>query len=252
MKLRELLALLKQTATDIEVASPQFCGGVVRDKYMGHLENLSDLDLTNGEKTIDYLSQEFAIKLRQKYHAKRTTSDDGHSTIFIGNLKLDFSSNFMVPNIKEILTKQGISSPSNLTQEMFSRDFTCNALLMDLDFQKIHDITKQGLPDIKDRVIRTCLSPQITLTSNRNRVVRAIYLACKLNFEVDPAIISFVKQYPQTARLSTEKATKDKLNQAFQRDPNKASFLLSQMGIWNYVPITKAMYPFYQKQQATK
>jgi poly(A) polymerase-like protein len=249
LKLRELLNLLQQTATDIQVPIPKICGGASRDKYMGHLENLSDLDLTNGEKTIDYLSQEFAIKLRQKYNVQRKVSDDGHSTIFVGNLKMDFSSNFLVPNIRDILQKMGYNGPSPFLQEIYSRDFTCNALLMDLDLKKIHDLTKRGIPDIQEKKIRTCLSPQITLTSNRNRVIRAVYLACKLGFDVDPAIIEFVKQNPQTVRLSTQKAMTEKLNQAFKRDGDKASSLLTQMEIWSYVPITEVMYPYYQKQQ---
>jgi tRNA nucleotidyltransferase/poly(A) polymerase len=249
MKLRELLQQLDKIRKQINVAKVFICGGAPRDKFMGHLENLSDLDLTNGEKTIDYLSQEFAIKIRQKYNIQRKTSEDGHSTIFIGNLKMDFSSNFLVPNIKIILAKRGLNNPSPLTQEVFSRDFTCNALLMDLDFKKIFDPTKRGMPDIKDKTIRTCLSPEITLTSNRNRVIRAVYLACKLGFDIDPSIISYVKQHPETVKISTQKAMSDKLNEAFRRDGDKASYLLDKMGIWNYVPVTEVMFPFYQKRQ---
>ena len=88
--------------------------------------------------------------------------------------------------------------------------------------------------------------PAITLTTNRNRVVRAIYLACKLDFNIDASIISYVKAHPQTIKISTEKSLAEKLNEAFARDAKKAAYLLTTMGLWNLVPITEPMYPYYQ------
>src|SRR5580698_1691579 len=184
MKLRELLGVLQKTATEIGASTPMICGGVPRDKRMGKLENIADLDITTGDKSVDYLSQEFAIKLRQNYNVTRKTMEDGHSTIFVGSLKMDFSSNFMVHNIDHILNQIGIANPTNMQREMYSRDLTCNTLLMTLDLKKILDPIGRGFKDIDNKIINTCLSPEITLTSNRNRVIRIIYLACKLGFNV--------------------------------------------------------------------
>lgn len=226
---------------------PYICGGTPRDKYMKNLDNISDLDITTGDKTIDYLSQQFAEELKNKYNITRKSMDDGHSTIFIGNLKIDFSSNFNVPNITSILNKMGIKNPSEMQKEMFSRDFTCNALLLSLDLKNIIDTTHRGFQDIKSKKIKTCLGPEITLTSNRNRVVRAIYLASKLGFDIDQSIIDFVKNNPNSVRIATEKSLTDKLNEAFNKDADRASWFLTKMDIWNYVPITEVMYPHYQK-----
>jgi tRNA nucleotidyltransferase/poly(A) polymerase len=74
---------------------------------------------------------------------------------------------------------------------MYSRDFTCNSLLLSLDLRNLSDPTHKGFKDIKDKMIRTCLSPEITLTTNKNRVARAIYLACKIDFEIDPSIVMY-------------------------------------------------------------
>lgn len=232
----------------IGTSPPYICGGTPRDKHMGKLENIADLDITTGDKTADYLSQEFAILLRKKYNATRKTMEDGHSTIFMGNLKMDFSSNFMVHNIDHILQQEmGIANPTDMQREMFSRDFTCNSLLMTLDLTKIMDPLKHGFQDIADRKIRTCLSPDITLTSNRNRVIRAIYLACKLDFDLDAGIIDYVSKNPQVIKISTPKVMNDKLTEAFSRDGDKASYLITQMNLWNYIPIIEPAYPYYQK-----
>ena len=173
---------MKAKQQEIDASPPYICGGTPRDKRMGKLENIADLDITTGDKTVDYLSQEFAIKLRKNYNVTRKTMEDGHSTVFVGSLKMDFSSNFMVPGIDQILRKMGITNPSNMQREMFSRDFTCNSLLMTLDLNKIIDPIKRGFQDINERKIKTCLAPEITLTSNRNRVVRAIYLGLQVRF----------------------------------------------------------------------
>lgn len=238
---------MKVVQEKIGASPPYICGGTPRDKYMGKLENVADIDLTTGDKTVDYLSQEFYLEFRKKYNVTRKTMEDGHSTIFVGSLKVDFSSNFMVPNIDQELAKLGIKNPSNLQREMFSRDFTCNSLLLTIDLKQILDPTKRGFKDIKEKKIRTCLAPEITLTTNRNRVVRAIYLACKLDFDIDDSIIEYVKKYPNTIKISTDKSMNDKLNEAFTRNPDKAADLITKMNLWSYIPITEKAYPYYMK-----
>ena len=252
MKLRELLSEMKRVQEEIGTSVPYICGGTPRDKYMGRLDNIVDLDITTGDKTVDYLSQEFYLQLRKKYNVTRKTMDDGHSSIFVGSLKMDFSSNFVVNNIDQTLAKMVVAKPSNMQREMFSRDFTCNALLLTMDLKNILDPTRRGFQDIKDRKIKTCLAPEVTLTSNRNRVVRAIYLASKLDFDLDNSIIEYVSKNPQIVKISTEKSMNEKLNDAFTKDPDKAAFLITKMNLWNYIPITEKVYPYYMKQTKGK
>ena len=240
---------MKEVQKKIGSSEPYICGGTPRDKFMGHLENISDLDITTGDKTVEYLSQEFAIAMRRQYNLTRKIMSDGHSTIFIGNLKMDFSSNFIVPNIDTYLKNAGIATPTNMQKEMYSRDFTCNSLLMSLDLKHVLDPTKRGFADIKEKKIKTCLAPQITLTTNKNRVVRAIYLAAKLGFEVDDAIIDYVRSHPDSVKNSTEKVMNEKLTEAFRRDPDRAAYLITKMGLWEHIPVSKDMYPYFTKHK---
>jgi hypothetical protein len=39
----------------------------------------------------------------------------------------------------------------------------------------------------------------------------------------------------------------EKLNEAFQKNPDKASYYLTKMNLWSYVPITEIVYPYYIK-----
>src|SRR5260370_740028 len=97
------------------------------------------------------------------------------------------------------------------------RDRYMNRLdnIEDIDLKNLVDPTHRGFKDIKERMIRTCLDPQITLTTNKNRVIRAVYLAAKLDFDVDPQIINFVRQNPQTVNIATNKVLSEKMVEAF-------------------------------------
>lgn len=248
MKLRELLQQMQETQKETKSSQPYLTGGTPRDQYLQHLENIADLDVTNGDKTINVLSSAFAEKLGGKYNIVHREMTDGHSAIHIGSFKIDFSSNFNAPNIDKLLFQRGIINPTDMQKEMFSRDFTCNALLLSLDLKELIDPTKNGFKDIKERKIRTCLPPEITLTTNRNRVIRAIYLACKLDFDVDKDIIDFVAKNPSTVKIATNKVLVEKLNDAFTKNSEKANKLITQMNLWNYIPITEKVYPYYMKR----
>lgn len=147
------------------------------------------------------------------------------------------------------MEKKNIKNPTNLQKEIYSRDFTCNTLLMTMDLKNIVDPTKQGFNDINKKIIKTCLEPNVTLTSNRNRVIRAIYLACKLDFDIDKSIIEYVKKYPNTVKVASQSTLEEKLNTSFEKDSDKASFFINQMNLWDYIPITKEIYPFYLKRK---
>ncbi len=247
MKLKELLQQLQEVQQKIGASEVFSCGGFPRDRYMHQLDNVSDLDVTTGDKTIQYLAQEFNAELAKKYNVAYRTHNDGHSSINIGGFKIDFSSNFNVPNIEKLLQEQAIQKPTDMQKEMFSRDFTCNALLLSADLKNVSDPTQRGFHDIDEKYIRTCLSPNITLTTNKNRVIRAIYLACKLDFNIDQSIIQFVAKNPETVKIATDKVLREKLNQAFEKDADKAVHYLSQMNLWSLVPITDIMQPYYMK-----
>lgn len=221
-------------------------GGTPRDKVLGRLDRIADLDITTGDKTIDYLAKEVSIVLGKQYNISVKTMKDGHSSIFAGDLKLDFSSNFNVPNIDTILKNMGIKNPTNMQKELFSRDFTCNTLLMGMDLKTITDPTGRGFKDIKEKKIRTCLAPEITLSSNKNRVIRAIYLAAKLGFEIDDDIINWVKKYPDSVRIASPNTLTEKLNEAIDYDTEKTVKLLNMMNLWDHVPLSEKLYPYYK------
>lgn len=226
----------------LKISQPFIVGGTPRDKVLNKLKEISDLDITTGDKSIDYLSKELSISLGKKFKLDFRKAVDGHTTIELGNLKMDFSSNLNSPNIDEHLKKIGIVNPTEMQKELFSRDFTCNTLLMTLDLKTITDPTGLAFKDIDAKIIRTCLDPDVTLRE-KNRVIRVIYMAAKLGFEIDPNIIAWVKKNPDYLRLTSVKTLEEKLTKAMDYNPDRTLQVLEQMGLSNYVPIAQKLYP---------
>jgi hypothetical protein len=60
-----------------------------------------------------------------------------------------------------------------------------------------------------------------------------------------------VAAHPESVKISTPKSLTEKLNSAFEFNPERAAFYLTQMNLWNYVPITPVMRPFFMKKNTT-
>jgi len=242
MDLLELLAKIDIVAKENNISKPFIVGGVPRDKVLGRLNKMEDLDITTGDQTVLLLGKKLAEALSLSNHYKQF--EDGHSQLLVGDLKLDFSSNFRVPGIKELLIKAGLKNPTEMQCEVFSRDFTCNSLLLSLDLKNIYDPTGLGIKDIKSHFLRTCLPASLTLGSQHKRIVRIIYIAAKLHFNVDPEIITWVKSNPETFTDAKPRYLTEKLNQAIKADLQQTVKLISNMGLWPYIPIIQELIPY--------
>lgn len=253
MKLKEVLSLIDKLHIHSGTSEVYLCGGIPRDKILGLIGNkITDIDLTTGDKTIKNLAKEVSIELSKKYQIVSKTAADGHTSLYVGDLKLDFSSNFLVPNIDNILLQKGIKNPTDLQKETYSRDFTCNSLLMTIDLKKIKDITGEGFRDIKGKIIRTCLDPDITFKHNTNRIIRVIYLSAKLGFDVDEKIIKWIKENPEYIRKSESSYLSKNIDKALSYNPETVVKLLNETNMWDYIPITENLQPYYQKSVGTK
>lgn len=247
MKLSQLLYLIQETADKKNISQPFICGGIPRDKLLGRLQAINDLDITTGDDTVHDLAKELALTFKGKNSNFKIMSD-GHAQLMIGNFKVDFSSNFQSPNINNILKKIGISNPTNMQKEIYSRDFTCNSLLLSLDLKIISDPLGLGVNDINKRILKPCLSPEITFINSPKRIPRIIYLASKLNFDVDPKIIEWVKNHASLINNVNKKYLTTKIISGFNYNPQKTIKLLDDMNLWPYLPIIEELVPHMSKK----
>lgn len=241
MTLVELLDLIKKLAKDHNLSEPWLCGGLPRDKYLGRVGEVVDIDITTGDSSIFALGKLLHQNVPDSsYHQEK----DGHSEVTIGDLKIDFSSNFKMNGIREMLIQAGLTNPSELQMELFSRDFTCNALLMDLDLQNILDPTGLGVSDLDNKRLRTCLPAALTLGSDPKRIPRIVYLCAKLDFNPDPEIVSWVAQHPEEILKCKPKYIARKLYKALEFNREKTIELLDQLQLWPFLPALPALIPY--------
>jgi len=244
MRLTELLNLIAKVAKENGISEPFIVGGFPRDKIMGKIEEVQDVDITTGDDTVKALAISLNQILSVNYpDVSIKTFPDGHSQISIEDMKIDFSSNFTSPQVQPLLKKAGVASPEPMQIELMSRDFTCNTLLLKLDLSTTKDPTGTAIKDIKSKILKTPLPPPITLSNDNKRIVRIIYMATKLGFEVEPPIIDFVSKNPQLIQNSKPKYITDKLHTSMDYDTDKTVRLLTEMNLWQYIPISERLAP---------
>ena len=244
MKLTDLLNLIARVAQEKGTSEPFIVGGLPRDKVMGKIEEVQDVDLTTGDASIQELASHLNQILSANYpDVAMKTFPDGHSQISVEGMKVDFSSNYISPQAEPLLRKAGVSSPEPMQVELMSRDFTCNTLLLKLDLSTTKDPTGTAIKDIQSKIVKTPLPPNVTLSNDNKRIVRIIYMATKLGFEVEQPIIEFVSQNPQLIQNSKPKYITDKLHESMDYDTEKTVRLLTEMNLWQYIPISERLAP---------
>lgn len=85
-------------------------------------------------------------------------------------------------------------------EDAFRRDFTINALFYDIATFSIIDYVG-GLHDLKERVVRAIGDPEERFQEDPVRMLRAIALAARLDFAVDPPVADAIRRVgPEIAR----------------------------------------------------
>jgi poly(A) polymerase len=88
-------------------------------------------------------------------------------------------------------------------EDAFRRDFTVNALFYDIGTFSIIDYTG-GLRDLDDRVLRCIGDPDVRFVEDPVRMLRALVLAARLDFDIDQDVIDAIeRKAPLIAQAST-------------------------------------------------
>src|SRR5213078_1232161 len=79
-------------------------------------------------------------------------------------------------------------------EDAFRRDFTINALAYDIATFSIIDYVG-GLDDLRSGVVRSIGDPAIRLREDPVRMLRAVALAARLNFTIDPPVVDAISTH---------------------------------------------------------
>nr|BDD46216.1 hypothetical protein 48 [bacterium] len=233
MEIDYALKIVSDVAVKNLIDKPYIVGGLPRDVYLGKTIKTTDIDLTTNSPDILRLGILVADVLNVPFEL----ADDGHVTVFTDSFDLDFSSNFESPGVLEHLDEE-----KRKFAEAYSRDFTINTLHQDLVSREIVDPTSAAFKDIDEGVIRTPVSPEVTLRDDPRRIYRAINLAVRYNFDISEEIKEFVLKNPD---LFTSENVKDKyitikLTKALKIDADRTISLLKELNLFKNVPLVGA------------
>ncbi|XDD51696.1 CCA tRNA nucleotidyltransferase [Leptospira sp. WS92.C1] len=119
----------------------------------------------------------------------------------------------------------------SLSEDLKRRDFTINALALDLETKRLVD-EHEGLSDIKNKIIRTIGNPIQRFTEDGLRPIRAIRFVSSLGFTLDPETAKAIASCRNiTAKVSKERVH-DELNKTLKsKDPYPSLKLLQEFQI---------------------
>jgi len=88
-------------------------------------------------------------------------------------------------------------------EDAFRRDFTINALFYDISNFSVIDYV-DGLADLRNGIVRSIGDPDVRLREDPVRMIRAIALAARLDFTIEPALLDAIRQHRREIAKSSQ------------------------------------------------
>lgn len=137
---------------------------------------------------------------------------------------------------------------ATLEQDLSRRDFTVNAMALPVElFTKTRQPTKatllkhiidpfHGQEDLKDKVLRTPLDPDLTFSDDPLRMLRAIRFAAQLGFSIDPKTLEAIhRNRERIAIVSAERVQEELFKLLATPEPSVGLFLMFQTHLMDII-----------------
>ncbi len=119
-------------------------------------------------------------------------------------------------------------SKGSLEDDQNRRDFTINALALQLNKNNFGALLDpfQGLQDLKKKIIRTPLNPDITYSDDPLRMLRAIRFATQLNFQIEDSSLQAITKNHTRIKIISKERIVDELHKILEADKPSIGFTL--------------------------
>lgn len=208
-------------------------GGYVRD-YILKRGDAKDIDIVSLGSGIE-LAQEVSKLLPGKpkvsifkTYGTAMLKSGGIELEFVGARKESYSEESRNPAVEN----------GTLEDDQNRRDFTINALalsLSDKDYGELLD-PFNGIEDLKKKIIRTPLDPDITFTDDPLRMLRAIRFASQLDFIIEKESLEAITRNAKRIKIISKERIVDEINKILLSDtPSKGFSLLHKTGLLPFI-----------------
>lgn len=204
-------------------------GGFVRDIFLERPSK--DIDVVTVGKGIELAELVYRTIGEDKAHLS-VFKNFGTAQVKAGDLEIEF-----VGARKESYdrhSRKPIVEDGSLEDDQNRRDFTMNALAIGLNrnnFGKLID-PFGGVDDMRQKLIRTPLDPEITYSDDPLRMMRAIRFASQLGFTIESDSLAAISKTRDRISIISKERIADELNKIILSPVPSVGFkLLSDTGL---------------------
>lgn len=183
-------------------------GGYVRDLFLQrHSEDIDVVVVGSGIAMAKALGRRLGRGANVSVFKNFGTAQvkyHGMEVEFVGARKESYSHDSRKPVVED----------GTLEDDQNRRDFTINALAVCLNASRYGELVDpfDGIADLKERVIRTPLDPDVTFSDDPLRMMRCIRFATQLNFYIDDETFEALERNRERISIISRERIADELN----------------------------------------
>lgn len=227
-----IFALISKVSKDCSLES-YVIGGFVRD-YLLKKKLPKDIDIVSlgsgvdlAEKVAENLPENPKVSVFKNFGTAMIKAN-GLDIEFVGARKESYEANSRKPYVES----------GTLQDDQNRRDFTINAMALSLSEENFGELIDPfgGVNDLKNKVIRTPLDPDITYSDDPLRMMRAIRFATQLHFTIEEKSLQAISRNKDRLKIISKERIVDELHKILLSEkPSIGLKLLFETGLLHYI-----------------